>query len=528
MTDTPNPAADPEWRVLGMSDLHLRIARAVFESPGSAQPWVCAIIRYAPSADSLRAVLSAGLGPEEYIAWREAGVDSWDIIPWSKTLAQAGLTHDHMKRWRLGGHKAPTLPPLVPYLSKGTTLDEILEAIQNWNAEGLIVVLEAGLAIGDVIEMRRSRVSGHTLENWGSSGVPAAAWREWIAHDISVEAAARFYPTGVGAATPSAWLGLGLSSAAAADLIGMEVPIHTVREWVEGGFSPSDTVALIGARVSSEGARQWIAMGIAAPDAVTFIDGGVAIETALEWLEKTELSATEIVHFIQKDVSLEQAMEFERRGIGSDQVHRTDSGLWLDLDPWQEDPAEKLPNVIESGDVHITLWTTALGGDPVAHDVDFAWDGAHTADWYEDISIVNGGLSPASSSPARGVLAWPDGEDVVLTYTWSEMGLEGHARLVGMAPTNGGSASDPTQWIRLAKAVVDFVLLDLGSVSGADPVEYLDTVSGCITDLHEILREYLATNANTPQVDFGYWLDAQLAAERYEIVDDGDWQPTES
>jgi hypothetical protein len=129
-------------------------------------------------------------------------------------------------------------------------------------------------------------------------------------------------------------------------------------------------------------------------------------------------------------------------------------------------------------------------------------------------------LSFASSSPAHGVLAWPNGKDVVLTYTWSEMGLEGHDRLPDMAPTSEGEANDPAQWLRLADGVIDFVLLDLGSRDGEDTVEYLDTVADCIVDIDELFRHYLDTDAATSQVDFGTWLEQAIATGRYEIFDD--------
>ncbi|ORV47816.1 hypothetical protein AWC02_08215 [Mycolicibacter engbaekii] len=306
------------------------------------------------------------------------------------------------------------------------------------------------------------------------------------------------------------------------DLIGKQVSLDVVLQWTEEGFSPWNAATFVGAGVSLSEARKWNAVNIAAPDAVRFICGGITVATASEWLEKTELSAEDVVDFIQKDVSLAQAKDFGRRGIGSHQVTRTDAGLELDLEPWQEEPIDQLPKAIEPGDVHITVWTTAFGGHPVAHDVDFSWDGAHTAEWHEDISGVNGGLSIASSSPARGVLAWPDSKDVLLTYTWSELGLEGHARLVGMAPTNGGCVSDPAQWVRLSDAIVKFVLVDLGSSSDERSVEYLDKARDHIVDIHDASRQYLTTNSAISQIDFGSWLEMQLATGRYKDLHDGD------
>src|SRR5271156_162630 len=105
----------------------------------------------------------------------------------------------------------------------------------------------------------------------------------------------------------------------------------------------------------------------------------------------------------------------------------------MDVDPWDEDPVDQLPAVIEPGSIEFTLWTSALGGDPVAHDISFTWDGQHTAEWDEDISTLND-LSPGSSSPVWGIVSWPDGSDVLLTYTWTDFEMQGHDRLPGAAP----------------------------------------------------------------------------------------------
>lgn len=53
----------------------------------------------------------------------------------------------------------------------------------------------------------------------------------------------------------------------------------------------------------------------------------------------------------------------------------------------------------------------------------FNWDGDRTAEWFEDISPETGALSSASSSPVWGVVSWPDGNYVVLTYTWGDFGM---------------------------------------------------------------------------------------------------------
>jgi hypothetical protein len=111
-------------------------------------------------------------------------------------------------------------------------------------------------------------------------------------------------------------------------------------------------------------------------------------------------------------------------------------------DPWEEDPADQLPDVIEPGHISLVLWSTAAGGDYVAYDVSFTWNGKRWADWYQDISMVGGGLSPLSSSPITGTADWANGRDVNLTYEWSEMGYEGSDVWAGVAPTSANRDSN--------------------------------------------------------------------------------------
>ncbi|GFM18349.1 MULTISPECIES: hypothetical protein [Mycobacteriaceae] len=186
------------------------------------------------------------------------------------------------------------------------------------------------------------------------------------------------------------------------------------------------------------------------------------------------------------------------------------------VEPWEEDPAAQLQEVVEPGRIELTLWTAALGGDPVAHDVSFKWSGGTTADWYEDISSTTEGLSVMSSSPVRGVMAWPDGKDVMLTFTWSDLELEGHAVLPEMAPTLGGDPTHPKAWLHLAEALLQFVLLDLGSGSRRSTPYY--DADGWSVDIDDLLREFLSGNgAGKASEDFQTWLDDRVAAGKYTI-----------
>lgn len=204
----------------------------------------------------------------------------------------------------------------------------------------------------------------------------------------------------------------------------------------------------------------------------------------------------------------ESASATPERAMADDDDH--------DPEPGSEDPVAQLPEVIGPGRIELTLWTAALGGDPVAHDISFKWDGGASADWYEDISSATGGLSVMSSSPVRGVMAWPDGKDVTLTFTWNDLELEGHAVLPGMAPTLDGDPSKPKAWIRLAEAVLKFVLLDLGSGSRRS-AQYFDA-DGWSVDMDDLLREFLLDGAaGETSRDFQTWLDGRVAAGTYTV-----------
>ena len=132
--------------------------------------------------------------------------------------------------------------------------------------------------------------------------------------------------------------------------------------------------------------------------------------------------------------------------------------------PWDEDPVDQLPPVIEPGPIGFTLWSTFGGGEPVADDIFFRWDGHRAAEWRQDISPATWQPSfhQASSSLITGTAACPNGQDVELTYYWSETGKEGEGVLVGAAPTSDHpdsdqGARDPQQWIRLGEALLEFL-----------------------------------------------------------------------
>lgn len=463
-----------DWRSVGLPDRAIEAARSALSSPDQAKLWVDALQHFVPKPDVLRSIVAAGIEPDEFVRWRVAGVDSWNIVSWSKLLHGAGLGPEHVERWRAAHLNVPTLPLIVPYLAAEFAFDDVLEILETWDvrkspgsttprAEELLRVLQAGIDVGDLVRLRRDGVTGAALLRWCSSGVPAADWAAWMSSSISAETASKFFAVGVAPHTAAEWMDTGLSALESLTLIERKVPLSRLREWIAAGVSPSDAASFLGVGASLGAAREWSAANLSAKDAALFIAANVPLEEARPWIESaTELSARDCVDFIEKRVSLTEAIEFERRGIDSGQVTRTDEGLVLDLDPWQEDPADQLPDVIGPGHFNLLLWSMAAGGDYVAYDVAFTWDGHRGADWYQDISMTGNELSFASSSPIHGTAAWPDGLNVDLTYEWPEMGYQGTDALNGLAPTSANpesddGARDPQSWIRLGYALIEWV-----------------------------------------------------------------------
>ncbi len=176
--------------------------------------------------------------------------------------------------------------------------------------------------------------------------------------------------------------------------------------------------------------------------------------------------------------------------------------------------------MIEPGAIELTLWTDPYGEGPRAFDVAFDWDGHQSATWYADISTLNDGLSVMSSSPGHGILAWPDGKNVLLTYNWSDFSVEGHDILSQIASTDdsiGTGATAPDFWIKLGYNIVDFVLTNHGS--GDARTEYLDTVDDVVLDLDEMFERYLLGNDTQPQSDFSAWLENMTSTGRYRLFD---------
>lgn len=130
--------------------------------------------------------------------------------------------------------------------------------------------------------------------------------------------------------------------------------------------------------------------------------------------------------------------------------------------PWEEDPLNQLPAVVEPGRINLVLWSLHASDSMKAYDVHFIWDGGMAAQWYNDISSENEGLSVMSSAPISGTVTWGGGDDLRVTYRSSDLGLYGESVLKGAAPTAGRSdyvaaMREPQVWIAFAETMLEFV-----------------------------------------------------------------------
>ncbi|MFW0793311.1 hypothetical protein AAFP30_05825 [Gordonia sp. CPCC 205515] len=147
----------------------------------------------------------------------------------------------------------------------------------------------------------------------------------------------------------------------------------------------------------------------------------------------------------------------------SDNKTNQDSGDEPEVEPWDADPVDQLPAVIVPGQFGLTLWAVPYWTDEMmAWDVVFTWAGGREVEWYEDISMRTGGLSVMSSAPVYGTASWADGRNLELTYSSSDLGLEGEDVLQGGAPTVNDPDSDdmmssPQVWVDFAETIVGFV-----------------------------------------------------------------------
>lgn len=207
-------------------------------------------------------------------------------------------------------------------------------------------------------------------------------------------------------------------------------------------------------------------------------------------------------------------------GIRPYQVTRTDTGYKVELEPWQRDPADQLPQVIDPGRMSLSLWTPSPSHDePIECEVSLNWNGMHTVEW----SVLSGvGTSMHSEVSFSGVAGWPDGDNVELNYT-SDSSERGIAWLANAAPTAGNpdGAKDPQRWVQLASALVGLTeeLLD-SDVESDDQFtgEYYEPARDEHLTFDDLFRVHLDNVApDDATTGFKDWLTNALEEGTYKI-----------
>lgn len=123
--------------------------------------------------------------------------------------------------------------------------------------------------------------------------------------------------------------------------------------------------------------------------------------------------------------------------------------------PWNRDPVDGLPAVIEPGRIAIEFWQKErFSGEHVLYDFIFHWDGGRKAEWFYDISMQNPGLSPMSSAPIGGTATWENGVDVHVTVKSDDFDLDEEIFLKDAAPKSD-SIHTPRTWVDLGYEIAD-------------------------------------------------------------------------
>ena len=492
-----NPALANALRTLGFSEEVLPDAITALRTAELARRWVEIHGKRAFGKKLISAIPVSGFDPDGYQRWRETGLAEREALTLPPKLADAGLGLEDYRRWQSAGFNADELNKLLPNVTKGLSFDDALWALQHWfnageaSANGAVFELREILRSRTIADLRRliaSHSSGHDVFVWFRSGIPDDTWTDWKQTGLVPWEAARFARLGISPITAKQWANAGL----------------------DAGF------ARLG--ISPITAKQWANAGLDASDIEEFIAADIPLDRAFDWA-KAGVDASDVDDFIEIGISPSELATYGIDGLRPYQVTRTETGYQVELERWQKDPADQLPQVIEPGRINLSLWSPSPHHDePLECAVSLNWDGNHTVDWY----VVTGmGMSMMSEVSFAGVAGWPDGTNIELNYTRdsSERGID---RLSGVAPTAGNpdGAKDPRRWVQLARSLVDLTegLLESGIESDDELTnEYYDPASDEWMEFDELFRTYLTSVVPDAPTDFKDWLTDALEEGTYTI-----------
>lgn len=463
-------------RTLGFPEKELPDAIKAFVTPQIARRWVEILGPKAFSRRMISAIPASGFDAEGYLRWREAGLAERDALTLPPKLASAGLELDHYRRWRSAGFAANELTKLLPNVTKGLDFDEALGVLERWYHIGessvngavfeLREVLRRNRTISDLRHLITNDFSGHQVYMWVRNGITDTAWAEWL----------------------------------------------------QTGVRPRKAAGLDGPDISPATAKQWADAGLDASDIENYINADIPVDDAIAWA-RAGVDALDVEDFSTLGISPSQMATYGVDGLQPYQVSRTGTGYTVKLEPWQKDPADQLPQVIEPGRISLSLWSSSPWQDePLESALSLHWDGKHTVDW----SARSGtGMSMNSEISFSGIAGWPDGKNVELTYT-KDSGERGIDWLASAAPTAGApdGARDPQRWVQLARSLVDLTeaLLDSGIESDDQFTRtYYEPATGEHLGFDELFRVYLSNIVPGSTSDFKDWFRGALEAGNYTI-----------
>jgi hypothetical protein len=393
-------------------------------------------------------------------------------------IPDSGFDPQEYIRWQSAGFEADDFPYLLPHLGTELTFDDALGILKNWFTPGevknkgpaseLAAVLENGLTPADVRRLIAGPFSGHQVFLWSSTDIKDAHWPEWIETGLA--------------------------------------------PWVAKDFASHE--------ISPATATEWATAGLKARDAYGFLTAGFALDEALDWA-KAGVDASDVDDFIELGLTPSEAAPYAEDGIRPYQITRTDTGYEVELEPWQEDPVDQLPKVVEPGRFGLSVWSHPSWSDePLENEVSIGWDGKHTIEW----SVVSGsGLGMISSVSFSGIASWPNGKDVLLNYRCGDYGIQGVDELKGAAPNADGtkSADDPHEWVGLAQQLV-WLARGFDDSGGDSANEYADEYYRPadhewyeFDDMFRIFLDSAGDGGALPHFDD--WLEAALEAGTYRL-----------
>jgi hypothetical protein len=248
-------------------------------------------------------------------------------------------------------------------------------------------------------------------------------------------------------------------------LVDSGLSVARVAQFVDSGMRGHQLFLWLQTTVPSSEWLAWAEIQVSPKDGARLGAQGLTPGVARPWVE-AGIRLGHVLQFIELGATPDQAKESEDSDIFPDRLERSADGLKYlgpEIFPWEIDPVEQLPDVIEAGTVALTIWSADYGGgaDPTAFDVTFYWPGGRNAEWYSDISGEMPGLSVMSSAPISGSVSWINGRDLSVTYQSNDLGLDGKAVLEGDAPTSATPDSDdcmrePNVWVEFAQRMLRF------------------------------------------------------------------------